>query len=71
MKRIAAFASRILDRAFAPLAPVAGWTARVAVQFGIGLAGAVCIVVGFTKITEAAGWLAAGALLLALDRKVP
>lgn len=71
MKQLRALATRTLDRLFAPLAPVAGWTARVAVRYGAGLVGGVCVVVGFAKITEPAGWLAAGGLLLMLDRKVP
>lgn len=71
MKRAAAFATRLLDRALAPLAPAAGWSARVALRYGAGLAGAVCLVVGFAQISVAAGWIVAGGLLLVLDRKVP
>ena len=71
MKRLTTIASRLLNRVLAPLALVAGLTARVALRYGAGLAGAACLVVGFAKVTEAAGWLAAGALLMVLDRKVP
>lgn len=71
MKRLATVAARILDRVLAPLAPAAGLTARIVVRYGAGLAGATCLVVGFAKLAEPAGWLAAGALLLILDRKVP
>lgn len=71
MKSLAAYASRTLDRVLTPLAPAAGWTARVAMRFGVGLVGAACVVVGFAQLAEPLGWLAAGALLLLLDRKVP
>lgn len=71
MKRARALAARVLDRVLAPFAPAAGFGAKVLLRYGAGLAGAVCLVVGFAKLDERAGWIVAGALLLVLDRKVP
>lgn len=62
---------RTLDVVVAAAAVAAGWSARQLVRYGVGLLGSACVVVGCSLIYAPAAWLAAGALLLALDRKVP
>lgn len=53
------------------LAAAAGLLARLARKYGVGAAGAACVVVGAALIYPPAAWIAAGGFLLALDRKVP
>jgi len=53
------------------LASVAGHLARFLIRFGLGLAGAVCVVVALTAVDWRLGLLTAGVFFLALDWKVP
>ena len=62
---------RIRAAVVAALVVSAGWLARAAVHYGVGVAGGVCLTVGAALVLPAAGWVTAGVLLLALDRKVP
>ncbi len=60
-----------MKRIVGAFAAAAGFVARLLVLYGIGAAAGVCIVVGAALIYAPAAWLAAGGLLLLLDRKVP
>lgn len=52
-------------------ATIAGHLARFLLRFGLGLAGAVCVVVALMGVDWRLSVFAAGVFLLVLDRKVP
>lgn len=60
-----------MKRLTGAFAAAAGFCARLIVLYGVGVAAAACIVIGAALIYVPAAWLAAGGLLLLLDRKVP
>lgn len=52
-------------------ATLAGHLVRFLMKFGLGLAGAICVVIALGSVDWRLGVLAAGVAMLILDRKVP